>query len=310
MMVDSTVFRHSAYMRDAIDAEASRRVAEAFEEWADQVHQTFLYEMAMHPYSQQSRYASVVEETLRKQADELYKRIEDGIRGDMLNVSSALIQDVLNFASGVFGVPVEELSWNWPGGPFPSYVVDAVLSGKLYENGWNLSKSIWGDEQRTLQDIYRVFMGGIARGDSIFQIAEQLKWYVSGQAYRLWNLRDQAGRRIYPRMVEYNSQRLARTLAQHAYQESLVAATAENPFIEGFIWVANGSRPCQLCQDRDGTFYRKDELPLDHPNGMCVFDPVIDPNTNERLAKWVLEPDGTYPEIDRFAELCGYHPSR
>ena len=56
MMVDSTVFRHSAYMRDAIDAEASRRVAEAFEEWADQVHQTFLYEMATHPYSQQSRY--------------------------------------------------------------------------------------------------------------------------------------------------------------------------------------------------------------------------------------------------------------
>ena len=45
---------------------------------------------------------------------------------------------------------------------------------------------------------------------------------------------------------------------------------------------------------------------MDHPNGMCVMEPVIDKNMSDKLANWVNNPTGTYPEIDNFAKNFSY----
>ena len=45
---------------------------------------------------------------------------------------------------------------------------------------------------------------------------------------------------------------------------------------------------------------------MDHPNGMCVMEPVISKDINDQLADWFNSPDGTYPEIDEFAGNFGY----
>ena len=74
----------------------------------------------------------------------------------------------------------------------------------------------------------------------------------------------------------------------------------------GFIWHASGPRPCHLCEERDGQFYTKEELPFDHPNGMCTFETAIDPDIDSCLAAWFWAPAGTYPEIDRYAEALGF----
>ena len=113
-------------------------------------------------------------------------------------------------------------------------------------------------------------------------------------------------KRIYKSQVDYNAQRLARTLAQHTYQQSFIATTKDNPFITEYIWHSNGSRVCPLCADRDGKHFKKDELPMDHPNGMCTMEPAVAEDMVDQLADWFNSPDGTYPEIDAFAGNFGY----
>ena len=63
-------------------------------------------------------------------------------------------------------------------------------------------------------------------------------------------------------------------------------------------------RTCQVCMDRDGQHYKKGELPLDHPNGLCTWAYVMEDlrNVAKRINEWRESPKGTYPEIDRFAE--------
>ena len=100
--------------------------------------------------------------------------------------------------------------------------------------------------------------------------------------------------------IDYNAQRLARTMISHAYEESFVAVTKNNPFIEAYQWITSGSdRVCEICIDRESSdhyglgpgIYPKDALPLDHPNGMCTFDVVItmtDEEISDAIADWYL----------------------
>ena len=103
---------------------------------------------------------------------------------------------------------------------------------------------------------------------------------------------------------------MARTLIQHSYQQAFTAANEKNPFVIDYIWNANGSRVCELCSSRDGQHYKKDELPLDHPNGMCVMEPNIVEDMTQQLVDWFNSDDGTYPEIDEFAKQFGYDSSK
>ena len=89
--------------------------------------------------------------------------------------------------------------------------------------------------------------------------------------------------KIFKKQVDYNAQRLARTLVQHAYQQSIVEVTLNNPFITSYMWISNGSRACEKCIEMDGNIYEKDQLPLDHPNGMCIIEMVVKPTMNQDL---------------------------
>ena len=79
-----------------------------------------------------------------------------------------------------------------------------------------------------------------------------------------------------------------------------------DPFVVGYRWITSNfhGRVCEICRNREGRIFKKDELPLDHPNGMCTFEAVI-PDSMESIADkigmWYQAPIGTYPEIDAYA---------
>ena len=59
---------------------------------------------------------------------------------------------------------------------------------------------------------------------------------------------------------------------------------------------------CPICEARDGNYYAKDELPLDHPNGRCTVVAVIENSYEEiadRIADWVQGQDDA--ALDAFA---------
>ena len=189
-------------------------------------------------------------------------------------------------------------------------MADFVISGRLYGNKWSLSSSIWGSSLKTQQDVNKIISRGIIEGKSTYDIAKQLEKYVNPDV-------------VHPVMngvngeVDYNAQRLARTMTQHAYQEAFVELTKDNPFIEAYQWITSGmSNVCALCIEREEAddyglgpgIYPKDALPLDHPNGNCTFDIVTDwdeDSARQAVMEWnfgELDDEELAEALDEFAD--------
>lgn len=175
-----------------------------------------------------------------------------------------------------------------------------IASGKLYGDKWTLSSAIWKNGLRTKSDIQNVVAKGLVQNKPIKDIADDLMKYVDPTARKPWDWS-----KVYPgtaAKVDYNAQRLARTMIQHSFQASLVQSQRYNPFCKGVIWHSVGlhGRTCELCLERDGNVFPVKDLPLDHPNGLCYFEPALDSmdDVADRLADWVN--GGSDPALDTY----------
>ena len=152
-------------------------------------------------------------------------------------------------------------------GYVPEQVVKNLVSGSLYKGDWSLSQSIWKSGNKVKSDVQNVIAKGLAENKSVKDISEDLITYLRPSARKPWDWG-----KVYPgtsAQVDYNAQRLARTMIQHAYQQSMIQSMKYNPFCNGVIWhsVFAHGRTCELCKERDGNLYELKKLPLDHPNG-------------------------------------------
>lgn len=191
--------------------------------------------------------------------------IKEGVR----DVSKGVVIDVQKFLE-TSGLSIKEAFSN-----IPQEIVTAVSTGKVYEGSWSLSKAIWSDNKKTKKDIDEIIAKGIAENKSAYDIAKDLELYVRPDARKPWDWG-----KVYPgtkRIIDYNAQRLARTLVTHAYQQSLIETAKKNPYVTGVKWLAsNSSRVCEICEERDGKIFALKDVPLDHPNGMCTQVIVLD----------------------------------
>lgn len=310
------IFANAEKARDAIVESQKKEIAALYQQWADEIGERAKY------YSHKSTSSSVVSERqmkeLQKQLTETSHQVSNeiyqNIKGSIYMVSDAVVRDNVEWLKQ-FGFSEEGL--NAAFSSVPDQIVRMLVTGQIYEGGWNLSSRIWSDNEQTMRTAYQIVAKGMAENRPIYDIAKELEKYVQPGAAKKWNpyilmkntkTGEMERKKIYKRQVDYNAQRLARTLVQHGYQQSFIAVTEKNPFVLKYQWSANGSRPCPLCQDRDGQTYEKGDLPMDHPNGMCTMIPVIDEQMIDKLADWFNSPDGTYPEIDEFSKNFGYQP--
>ena len=171
----------------------------------------------------------------------------------------------------------------------PRREVQNIVSGRLYGKNWSLSRSIWGASSKRQADVQRIVARGLTENKPIKKIADDLEKYVSPSAKKPWDWS-----KVYPgtsAKVDYNAQRLARTMIQHSFQQSMTQQQIHNPFCNGIMWHSEmiEGRTCELCADRDGQVFPANDLPLDHPNGLCYFEPVLDDMDAiaDRLADWV-----------------------
>lgn len=304
----SLVFKDAEQARDSICIEDQRKIRDLYAEWADKVaERAEFYEKktTASSYWQQQQMLEL-ERQLRSQSMQIHKEIEAKSKSSMYMVADSVVGCNAEFLK-TLGFKEEGINAAFTS--VPNRVVSNIVTGQIYKSGWSLSKAIWTDNQKTLSDIYSIVAQGRAMNMSAYEVSKMLERYVSPSRKMQWNFKMNDGVKIYKKTVDYNAQRLVRTLNQHAYQQSVIQVAKDNPFIQGIYWRANGSRVCPLCMDRDGNFYKWNEVPMDHPNGMCTMEPAIDMDkTIDQLADWIKEPDGTYPEIDKFAEKLGYEP--
>ena len=305
----SLIFKDAEAAKAAIMASQQKEIAKLYEDWADEIGERAKYyshkSTASAPVSE--RYYRELQKQLRQTSQEVSNEIYKKIKSNIYTVADAVVSDNVKWLES-FGFSSDGL--NAAFSYVPHEIVQNLVTGQIYDSGWSLSSRIWGDNEQTLKDIYQVMAKGLAENKPIYEIAKDLESYVRPSAKLPWNLRMADGKKIYKKQVDYNAQRLARTLVQHGYQQSFIATTQKNPFITEYIWRSNGSRVCDLCKARDGVHYKKTELPMDHPNGMCTMEPVVADDMIDQLADWFNSPDGTYPEIDAFAGNFGYQASK
>ena len=305
----SLIFKDAEAAKAAIMASQQKEIAKLYEDWADEIGERAKYyshkSTASAPVSE--RYYRELQKQLRQTSQEVSNEIYKKIKSNIYTVADAVVSDNVKWLES-FGFSSDGL--NAAFSYVPHEVVQNLITGQIYDSGWSLSSRIWGDNEQTLKDIYQVMAKGLAENKPIYEIANDLEAYVRPNARLPWNLRMADGKKIYKKQVDYNAQRLARTLVQHGYQQSFIATTQKNPFITEYIWRSNGSRVCDLCKARDGVHYKKTELPMDHPNGMCTMEPAVADGMVDQLADWFNSPDGTYPEIDAFAKNFGYEANK
>ena len=305
MAGNKLIFKNAEEVRNTIMASQKKEIAKLYEDWADEIGKRAKYyshkSTASAPVSE--RYYRELQKQLRATSQEVSNEVYRKIRTNIHTVADAVIADNVKWLES-FGFSSAGL--NAAFSYVPDEIVRNLITGQIYESGWSLSSRIWSDNEATLKDIYQVIARGLAENKPIYEIAKDLESYVRPSAKLPWNLRMADGKKIYKKQVDYNAQRLARTLVQHGYQQSFIATTQKNPFITEYVWRSNGSRACPLCMDRDGVHYKKTELPMDHPNGMCTIEPVEVDDMIDQLTDWFNSPDGTYPEIDDFASNFGY----
>jgi hypothetical protein len=307
MPANPLIFKDAEKARDALLVSQKKEIAALYQQWADEIGER------ANSYAHKSTASSVVSERqmreLQKMMEETSKQVSNevynGITRNLHTVADSVVQcnnewlASLGFTPGTVDAVFSYV---------PDDIVRNIVSGQIYDSGWSLSSRIWSDNEDTMKQAYQIVAGGVAQNKPMYEIAKDLEKYVSPLAAKPWNLRAPDGKKIYPKQVDYNAQRLGRTLVQHGYQQSFVATTQKNPFITDYIWIANGSRVCEFCQEMNGKHFPKDDLPLDHPNGMCTMVPDVVEDLTGQLADWFNNEDGTYPEIDEFSKNFGYTP--
>lgn len=308
------LFEDAAKAKDAIMVSQQKEIQKLYDDWAKDIadRAKFYSHKTNASAAVSERYYKELYAQMKETSNQVGKEIQGLITSNMYTIADAVVKSNVDWLKE-FGF--SESGLNAAFSYIPNDVVQRLVTGQIYQSGWSLSQRIWSDSQQTQRDIYQVMARGLAEQKSIYEIAKDLESYVRPSAKLPWNpvlamKNTQTGRieykRIYKKQVDYNAQRLARTLAQHSYQQSFIATTQNNPFITEYVWHSNGSRVCDLCKARDGATFKKTELPMDHPNGMCVMEPVVVKDMVDQLANWFNSPDGTYPEIDAFASNFGY----
>lgn len=301
------LFEDAAKAKDAIMASQQKEIKKLYDDWAKDVaaRARFYRSKTNASAAVSEKYYKELYKQMKATSDLTSKEIEGIIKSNLYLIADAVVKDNIEWLKS-FGF--SEAGLNAAFSYIPHDVVQRLVTGQIYKGGWNLSQRIWSDNQQTQKDIYQIMAKGLAEQKSVYEIAKDLEKYVRPSARLPWNLTMADGVRIYKKKVDYNAQRLARTLAQHSYQQSFIAATEKNPFITEYVWHSNGSRVCKICKARDGAHYKKNELPMDHPNGMCTMEPVVAKDMIDQLVNWFNSPDGTFPEIDAFASNFGYNP--
>ncbi len=306
MSANKLIFKDAVKAKTDITKEQKKELSKLYRQWSDDIMEKSLEYGSKSTKSApiSKRQMDQLDMMLVRQANIVAKEAQGLIEKNIYLASDAVIKSNKKWMSGL-GFDQIDLDINF--NHVNAEVVEKIVTGQIYDSGWSLSKRIWGDNEDTLAEMHKIIAGGHAKNKSMYEIAKDLESYVKPSAKKNWNLKDKNGKKIYPKQVDYNAQRLGRTLVQHGYQQSFRATTIDNPLINDYIWNSNGSRVCPICKERDGQHYKKGEEPMDHPNGMCILVPDVSDNLVDDIADW-FNGDKPSEAMDKFASNFGYSP--
>lgn len=187
----------------------------------------------------------------------------------------------------------------------PNKAVDSILRGNIYKDNKSLKKRIKRCLNKLQKDLKYIVKQGVKQAKNNSEIIKDLQTYL-----KVNSAKSLSWCNSYPKastQVDYHMQTICRTSFNHSYQESQRESCKRNPFVVGIKWlVSNSHKVCPLCQDRNGVVYKIDEVPLDHPRGMCTTIPVLEKELDqigEELKSWIEGESN--PKLDNWFKKYG-----
>ena len=245
----------------------------------------------VNPNTLSKRYLEELKKALEKEIRSSNNQIKKVVKKN-IEKSSELANNVqLDFFMSIneeYGLNMKD-TFSSMFSKIPKKAMNEILFGKAYKDRKGLSERIWLDTKKFNKDIDYIIAEGIANKKPTYEIAKDLEKYVNPNAAKEWEWS-----KVYPntnKVVDYNAQRLARTSIQHAFQQAQKRSCKKNPYVEKIRWLSsNSSRTCELCNSRNNQLFSVNDVPLDHPNGLCTTIPEIIMNYEEigkELKAWV-----------------------
>lgn len=292
-------FKDAWEARDEITKRQEREIRKLYNEWAREIKEQAkqLSKIGTVESANQSRELAQLYYQLRSASKQLTAEINTSVKDNVEYMANAVTRCNKRWLHSL-GFTNASIDTKF------SFVKDMairnIIAGKVYTSGYSLSNRLWQIGNDTMKDIYSIVAKGIAQKMSVYDITKLLEKYVRPDAKVPFRFG------VHSQVTDYNAQRLARTLIQHTYQQTLVALTKDNPFVNGYIWHATGAHSCALCDERDGQVYSEYDLPLDHPNGMCTIEPSVD---LEKLIHEVSDWESGLGEMYDFFQDLDFRPS-
>lgn len=333
--------RNAEETRVSQTAKMQMNIRRVYREIAKEVHD----KIKTIPSGTMSRTQLILlERDIEQRIKEINKDIKNGTTESMITTANAVTEDTRAFLKRM-GYHRRDYSTAFV--YVPSMVVRNITNGTIYQKGWSLDRAIWGHTKQFNEKLTEIIARGTAQGKGAIEIAKDLEKFVSpteareSRIIRSWVYRkDENGNWIYetnkdgsikldengnpvrkkfsesyyPGKVDYNAQRLARTMISHAYQQAFEHVNRNDPFVIGYRWLTSDfhGRVCAICRERAETdhyglgegVFPKEDLPMDHPNGMCTFEAVFSDEMDtiaKRIGDWYENGPGSDPELDRYA---------
>ncbi len=243
-------------------------------------------------------YRKAILSDMKQLNNTLQSKITDGI-GASANIASSVQLSFFDKINLKYGLGMDKTFRTM----FSNVNIDTVkemINGDFYKDGKGLSKRIWFTGSKVNGNIDYIIQQGLLEKKSAYDLSNDLQTYVDPYAQKDWDWKQ-----VYPNAsatVDYCAQRLARTSITHAYSLATLKSCEKNPYVTKVMWHSVlSSRTCELCSDRDGETYTLDECPVDHPNGMCYQEPLLDKSIEDigsDLGDWVNGDSGSNPMLD------------
>lgn len=246
----------------------------------------------VNPNTLSERYLEELKKELEKDIRTIHRQVGEIIKIN-IEKSSELANNVqLDFFTSInnqYNLNMKD-TFSSMFSKIPKAAMNEILFGKVYKDRKGLSERIWEYTNKFNKDIDYVITEGIANKKSAYEIAKDLEKYVNPNVAKDWEWS-----KVYPnssKRVDYNAQRLARTAVNHAFQQAQKRSCEKNPYVEGIRWISANShgRTCELCRERDKQVFKINDVPLDHPNGLCTTVPEIPMSLEEigeELRGWI-----------------------
>lgn len=162
-------------------------------------------------------------------------------------------------------------------------IVEQMIKGQVYKDGMGLDSRLWHSVNASGQKIEDAITSCLAQGVGSAEASKTIAQFAK-TGHHTWDkkkIREKLGSYYANKYgasgLDYEALRLMRTTTTHMAQLSAINSHKVNPYSNAVIYHIGhaGSRTCAMCKERNGKKFKLEDVPLDHPNGLCWLEPFM-----------------------------------